>query len=100
MSELFWTFTELFFGILLAVAAIIGMRFLILMSLRGGRDRRGMCPNCGYLTKGLTSHVCPECGYKLNDEDFEDEDSLSDTFPADQQNQRRSVTTDESDEYR
>ena len=26
------------------------------------RPQKGLCPNCGYMMKGLPSATCPECG--------------------------------------
>lgn len=56
-------------------AATVGVIVLVCTSLigfgsrvrnrHGRRTARGLCPCCGYPTRGLPTPVCPECGERL-----------------------------------
>jgi hypothetical protein len=55
--------TLLALGVLLCSLAWVPRTPAYLRRLRGRwRERRGLCPTCGYSLARLNAHVCPECG--------------------------------------
>ena len=51
-----------------AALAFLGTPILVglYLTLRQQTFPSGVCPNCGYSTKGLTGPLCPECGTNLS----------------------------------
>lgn len=45
-----------------SIGAAIGLSLGMVYASNRPQRTRGVCPSCGYSTKGLRGPICPECG--------------------------------------